>query len=315
MDGRDGEDAEPFVAGVKKDDKDGRWYWYDNQANDWMKSATGERFLVDGKDGKTPHLKIEKGYWYVSWDGDDVADDKRNWEKTEWKAQGDNAKEIFSKAEVFDDRVELTLASDSTVLTIPLYQPATVELSVNGKELTDSLLIAPGETIPVSYLLKGTVAAQAIVVAGTDGRMKTAIQKVSDTTGVVKVTCPETFPEGGYVYITMNDGNGRSTYKIIHFLQRTIKVIGNPEYNPDPSGGSASISFETNTELQATCVPEGTDSWITVTIKPAGNITSLTYDVKENTGVAREGYIVVTPKDNPSYEVVKIHVTQKQKEG
>ena len=160
------------------------------------------------------------------------------------------------------------------------------------------------------------MAAQAIVVAGTDGRMKTAIQKVSDTTGVVKVTCPETFPEGGYVYITMNDGNGRSIYKVIHFFQRTIKVIGNTEYKPGPSGGSASISFETNTELQATCVPEGTDSWITVTIKPAGNITSLTYEVKANEDTkVREGDIIVTPKDNPGYEVVKIHVAQKQKEG
>lgn len=317
VDGRDGEDAEPFVAGVKKDEKDGRWYWYDNQANDWMKSPSGERFLVDGKDGKTPHLKIEKGYWYVSWDGDDVADDKRNWEKTEWKAQGDNAKEIFSKAEVFDDRVELTLASDSTVLTIPLYQPATVELSVNGKELTDSLLIAPGETIPVSYLLKGTVAAQAIVVAGTDGRMKTAIQKVSDTTGVVKVTCPETFPEGGYVYITMNDGNGRSIYKVIHFFQRTIKVIsGETNKEVNAGGESVNFTFETDTELQATCVPESVNSWITVTIKPAGNITSLTYEVKANDKAeVREGDIIVTPKDNPGYEVVKIHVTQKQKEG
>ena len=312
MDGRDGEDAEPFVAGVKKDDKDGRWYWYDNQANDWMKSPSGERFLVDGKDGKTPHLKIEKGYWYVSWDGDDVADEQRNWEKTEWKAQGDNAKEIFSKAEVFDDRVELTLASDSTVLTIPLYQPATVELSVNGKELTDSLLIAPGETIPVSYLLKGTVAAQAIVVAGTDGRMKTAIQKVSDTTGVVKVTCPETFPEGGYVYITMNDGNGRSIYKVVHFFQRTIKVIsGKTEYNANKAGESVNFTFETNAELEATCIPEGEQAWITATMKSAGNVTSLTYVVQENkSGSAREGYVVVTPKDNPSYEVVRIKVTQ-----
>ena len=317
VDGRDGEDAEPFVAGVKKDDKDGRWYWYDNQANDWMKSPSGERFLVDGKDGKTPYLKIEKGYWYVSWDGDDVADDQRNWEKTEWKAQGDNAKEIFSKAEVFDDRVELTLASDSTVLTLPLYQPAEIELSVNGGELTDPLQIAPGETIPVSYLLKGTVVSQAIVVAGTDGRMKTAIQKDSDTTGVVKVTCPDTFPEGGYIYITMNDGNGRSTYKVIHFSQRTIKVISGETENTGISADAKSFTFtfETNAELQATCVPEGTDSWITVTMKPAGNITSLTYEVKANTGAAREGYIIVTPKDNPGYEVVKIHVAQKQKEG
>ena len=53
----------------------------------------------------------------------------------------------------------------------------------------------------------------------------------------------------------------------------------------------------------------------TIVYDANGNITSLTYEVKPNDGSAREGDIIVTPKDNPGYEVVKIHVTQKQKEG
>ena len=128
----------------------------------------------------------------------------------------------------------------------------------------------------------------------------------------VKVTCPETFPEGGYVYITMNDGNGRSIYKVVHFFQRTIKVIsGKTEYNANKAGESVNFTFETNAELEATCIPEGEQAWITATMKSAGNVTSLTYVVQENkSGSAREGYVVVTPKDNPSYEVVRIKVTQ-----
>ena len=313
VDGKDGEDAQPFIVGVKQDEKNHRWYWYNVKDNTWMRSPTGDRFLVDGQDGKTPHLKIENGYWSVSWDDDSVPDAQRTWEKTEWKAQGDNAKEIFSKAVINDDKVELTLASDSTtVITLLRYMPVEVKLSVNGEELTDSLMIAPGETVPVSYLLSGTGVAKALVVAGTDGRLKTAIQKVSDTTGVVKVTCPETFPEGGYIYITLNDGNGRSTVRIIHFFQRTIKIVyGETEHTAKAAAESVQVTFETNSELEAKCVfPDGVEPWITASIESANNLASLTYEIKANTSKeSRTAFVVVTPKDNPEFET-RITVTQ-----
>ena len=316
VDGKDGEDAQPFIVGVKQDEKNHRWYWYNVKDNTWMRSPTGDRFLVDGQDGKTPHLKIENGYWSVSWDDDSVPDAQRTWEKTEWKAQGDNAKEIFSKAVINDDKVELTLASDSTtVITLLRYMPVEVKLSVNGEELTDSLMIAPGETVPVSYLLSGTGVAKALVVAGTDGRLKTAIQKVSDTTGVVKVTCPETFPEDGYIYITLNDGNGRSTVRIIHFFPRTFKILYDGTKNPvDKDGVSdVKVTLESNFELEAKCVyPDGGESWITASMETTDNITSLTYSVKANTTSGdRKAFIVITPKDNPEFEIAKIEVNQK----
>ena len=316
VDGKDGEDAQPFIVGVKQDEKNHRWYWYNVKDNTWMRSPTGDRFLVDGQDGKTPHLKIENGYWSVSWDDDSVPDAQRTWEKTEWKAQGDNAKEIFSKAVINDDKVELTLASDSTtVITLLRYMPVEVKLSVNGEELTDSLMIAPGETVPVSYLLSGTGVAKALVVAGTDGRLKTAIQKVSDTTGVVKVTCPETFPEDGYIYITLNDGNGRSTVRIIHFFPRTFKILYDGTKNPVDKDGVADVkvTLESNFELEAKCVyPDGGESWITASMETTDNITSLTYSVKANTTSGdRKAFIVITPKDNPEFEIAKIEVNQK----
>ena len=311
VDGEDGEDAEPFIVGVKKDDNDGRWYWYDVQGNTWMKSPEGERFLVDGKDGKTPELKVENGFWCVSWDGG------KTWSTTEWKAKGEDAKEIFSDAKVLDDRIELTLASDNTVLTLLRYLPVEVALAFNGEELTDSLMIAPGETISVDYTLSGTDVEQALVVAGTDGRFKTAIQKLTDTTGVVKVTCPEVFPEGGYVYITVNDGNGRSTVRVIHFVQRTFTILYNRTKDIFEAGeqNDIKVTIEANFELEGKCVyPEGGEPWITAVMETSDNITSLTYSVKANPDAKeRVGYIVITPKDNPDYEVAKITVTQKGK--
>ena len=98
-DGIDGEDAEPFIVGVKQDEEDGRWYWYDTRNEDWMYSPDGERFLVDGKDGRTPKLKIEEGYWCISWDNGET------WTTTDWKAKGEDAREVFSNVEIFDDRL------------------------------------------------------------------------------------------------------------------------------------------------------------------------------------------------------------------
>lgn len=216
IDGKDGKDADPFVLSAMQDE-DGRWYWYDVQADDWMYALDGSRFLVDGKDGengedgKTPKLDIEDGYWIISWDNGET------WEETGWKARGDNAQEIFTGAEIFDDHIDLTLAADSTVISLARFMPLEVELTVDGAPVEGSLAIAPGDTVSIAYAITGTTAANAMLVAGTDGRFKTAIHRTSATEGVVDVICPEVFPEGGYIYITVNDGGGRSTVLVVNF--------------------------------------------------------------------------------------------------
>lgn len=221
VDGKNGKDAAPFVLGAMRDEEDGRWYWYDVQAEDWMYGLDGSRFLVDGKDGedgKTPTLAIEDGYWIISWDGGET------WETTEWKAKGDNAKEIFSKVDVLDDRIELTLAADSTVITLPRFVEVGLTLTMDGAAIEGPVSIAPGDTLSIAYAVTGTIAEKALVVAGTDGRFKTALRRTSATEGFVDVICPEVFPEDGYIYITVNDGNGRSSTYVIEFVKRESSV-------------------------------------------------------------------------------------------
>ena len=219
IDGKDGKDADPFVLSAMQDE-DGRWYWYDVQADDWMYALDGSRFLVDGKDGengedgKTPKLDIKDGYWIISWDGGET------WEDTEWKARGDNAQEIFTGAEIFDDHIDLTLAADSTVISLARFMPLDVTLKVDSTVVEAPVAIAPGDTVSIAYSITGTTAAKALLVAGTDGRFKTAIRRTSATEGFVDVICPAVFPEGGYIYITVNDGNGRSTVRVVNFAKR-----------------------------------------------------------------------------------------------
>ena len=101
---------------------------------------------------------------------------------------------------------------------------------------------------------------------------------------------------------------------MVHFIQRAVKVIyGDTDHaaKADAETG-VSVTFETNSELEATCIfPEGVEPWITATMEAVDNLASLKYDIKANTSKeARTGVIVISPKDNPGFEVARITVTQ-----
>ena len=70
-DGAPGQDGQTPVIGVHQD-IDGVYYWTLN--GEWLLDASGNKIPTTGKDGApgqdgiTPQLKIEDGYWYVSYD-------------------------------------------------------------------------------------------------------------------------------------------------------------------------------------------------------------------------------------------------------
>ncbi len=67
-DGEDGQDGYTPEIGVRQD-TDGRYYW--TLDGEWLLDDNGNKIHVnreDGQDGITPILKIEDGYWYVSYD-------------------------------------------------------------------------------------------------------------------------------------------------------------------------------------------------------------------------------------------------------
>ena len=310
--GVDGKDAIPYVVSAKKDDEDGRWYWWHadedadgNPTGEWLLDENGNKIPLDGK---TPALSVnEEGYWCVSWDGGEP-------QPTDWKAKGQDAFEIFTKAEVFEDRVELTLASDGSVIVLPRFLPVDVALTLNDQELPEQVLIAPGETLAIRYVLSGTGAEAAILVAGTDGRFKTALRPESATEGTVEVTCPDVFPEGGYVSVIVNDGNGRSDVRVIRFAARTLRLLYGEAAYAAPAVGETGVmlTFESNFDLDAAGVfPEGVEPWLTVKMETVEGIPVLTYDVAANAAPeARTGVIVVSPKDHPGFEVFRVTVTQ-----
>ena len=140
-DGSDGASGSTPVVGVKQD-TDGVYYWTLN--GEWLLNDSGEKVKAistdgkdgedgqdgtngkDGKDGITPQLKIENGYWYVSYNNGE------SWESL-GKATGDNGQDgangadgaagsdgdsFFQSVTQDENNVIFTLA-DGTVITVP----------------------------------------------------------------------------------------------------------------------------------------------------------------------------------------------------
>lgn len=114
-DGTNGIDGATPKIGVKKAN-DNIYYWTLN--GEWLFDDDGNKIKAEGatnKDGITPKLKIEKEYWYVSYDNGST------WTKL-GKATSDSSDkdEIITNVTYDDEYVYITLA-DGTKLVIPRY--------------------------------------------------------------------------------------------------------------------------------------------------------------------------------------------------
>ena len=166
--GKDGQDGVTPIIGIAQD-TDGVYYWTLN--GEWLLDDNGNKLPVsgtngkdgqngsngqdgtdgkdgqdgtngkdgqdgvDGKDGVTPQLKIEDGYWYISYDngatwtqlgkatgedGEDGkdGDDGQDGSKGDKGDKGDTGDSIFQSVTEDDDYVYFTL-SDGTIIKIP----------------------------------------------------------------------------------------------------------------------------------------------------------------------------------------------------
>ncbi len=138
--GKDGKDADNISGAIPEigiaKDTDDIYYWTIN--GEWLLDKDGNKVSaqgstgadgkdgvdgadgkdgVDGKDGITPRLKIEDGYWYVSYDGGDT------WEEigratAEVDGDSGNGGCLFESVTYDNDYVYFTL-SDGTTLALP----------------------------------------------------------------------------------------------------------------------------------------------------------------------------------------------------
>ena len=324
IDGKDGQDAiGPAIAVAK--DEEGHWCW--TLDGEFLTTEDGKHCRVDGNDGVTPQLKIdEEGYWCLSMDNGET------WEqKKDWPARGKDADEIFNlNPTIGDDYIELVLSATGEHIVLPFYRPLDLELSLDGQDLNGEVLIYPGETLSISYSLTGAGAENALLVAGTDGRFKTAIKPDAENpkAGIVEVTGtaanpdePRKIADGSYIYITVNDGNGRNKVKVIRFTSRVFDLTY-PAELPESyaaEGETVQVMYKCNYEVAPRIeFAEGVEPWLTLKTEVSQEdessdfyYTAITYVIQPNDSQSpRSATIKVSPIDHPDYEMDLIQVNQ-----
>lgn len=142
-DGADGKDGSTPQISVKQD-SDGIYYWTLN--GEWLLDADGNKIQAEGKDGAdgsngtngtdgiTPQLKIEEGYWYISYDngsswtqlGKAVGEDGADGSDGIDGSDGQDGDSIFSKVTQDDEFVYFYL-SDGTMITLPKHDKENIQ--------------------------------------------------------------------------------------------------------------------------------------------------------------------------------------------
>ena len=118
--GSRGKTGKTPVVGVKKH-TDGVYYWTID--GEWLKDEDGNMISVTKSDGITPQLKIETGYWYVSYDGGAtwtmlgpaVGDDGNKGDKGDQGDKGEQGDAMFQSVTEDADYVYFKLADGTTI--------------------------------------------------------------------------------------------------------------------------------------------------------------------------------------------------------
>lgn len=119
-----GKDGKTPEIGVKKD-ADDIWYWTVN--NEWLLDSNGQKVKASGtsgKDGITPRLKIEDGYWFVTMDGG------ASWTNL-GQATGEDGDSFFKSVSQDDTHVYFTLANGS-VLAVQKAQESSIKMALGS---------------------------------------------------------------------------------------------------------------------------------------------------------------------------------------
>ena len=143
--GKDGTDGRVLPLGVLQDEN-GVYCW--TVDGEFLLDEAGNKVqagATQGVDGVVPQLKTEEGSWWISLDGGASFEPLATCEEMDGYT-------VFKSVDAVSDpeKVLLTL-SDGTVMELPRYVP--VYLSFGEPQLRR--MIAPGERLPVEYLLKG----------------------------------------------------------------------------------------------------------------------------------------------------------------
>lgn len=336
--GEDGNDGLTPIIGVKQD-TDGVYYWTLN--GDWLTDDSGNKIQAegrdgadgkpgedgndgqdgkpgedgqdgqdgkpgeDGKDGITPQLKIEDGYWYVSYN------DGASWTQL-GKATGDKGEPgepgqtggIFKDVEETDDSVIFTLNDDSTI-TIPKATASETLDIVFGN--TDSINVLPGKTYEIEYTITGADENTLIEVVAQD-LYKASVSPTDYRSGKIIVTTPSADLGASRVLVFVSKGTN-TIMRILNFVESVILVSTNT-VEIAAEGETVQVEVETNVTYSVE-IPETDQAWLSIAeTRAATHKETLTFTAQANPNTIYR-YSTVNLKDDSGLIAQSILFAQK----
>lgn len=243
-DGQNGKDGITPVIGVAQ--FEGVYYWTVNGA--WLTDATGAKVRAEGRegqagrpgvDGKTPRLKIEGGFWYVS------IDDGATWTQL-GQATGDKGEPgedapnpVFTDVEDGETEVVFTL-TDGTTITIPkavVLPPLDIAFSGTDFEML------PGKTYRIDYTLSGADERTSIDVIAQNG-YRAEVDRTDYRSGRIVITAPDPGCDG-QIIVLLSDGDQRTVLRFISIAESVI-ILTTDAFTIEQEGGTQTVEVETN---------------------------------------------------------------------
>lgn len=295
-DGQDGEDGKPGQDG--NDGQDGK---PGEDGEDGQDGKPGE----DGKDGITPQLKIEDGYWYISYN------DGASWTQL-GKATGDKGEQgepgqaggIFKDVEETDDSVIFTLNDDSTI-TIPKATPSE-KLDITFSN-TESINVLPGKTYEIEYTIIGADETTQIEVVAQD-LYKASVSPTDYRSGKIIVTTPSADLEARRVLVFVSKGTN-TIMRIINFVESVI-IVSTDTVEIAAEGETVQVEVETNVTYTVE-IPEADRVWLSVAeTRAATHMETLTFTAQANPNTTYR-YSTVSLKDDSGLVAQSILFAQK----
>ena len=290
--GKDGKDGRTLIPVGVRSDEDSLYYW--TVDGEWYLDAEGNKMRagatdgVDGEDGIVPQIKVEDGFWWISYD-------EENFDKLVSCEDMDGVG-VFSGVDTSDSTKMVLKLLDGTSIDIP--RLASLKVSFAGPVM-DTVLIAAGELLPIPYevSVEGADAGSLIVTAGTDGVYSSRLVAGSEPgKGIALVQAPAVFSEGYILLSAVCDGY--SAIKMISFKERQISPAADTVTVRMGSGSdTVKVAFSANFEFNVSWSEE----WLKMAQDTVSRDTLIFMSTPNTSDTVRTCTVKVSPKDNPNF--------------
>ena len=258
--GDKGEDGITPVIGIRQD-TDGIYYWTLNGT--WLLDNNNQKVKAEGTDGEsgeageegkpgqngiTPLLKIEGGYWYVSYDNEN------SWKQL-GKATGESEGNFFQEITEDDDYVYITLTGNQTTISIPKYKPLSIQF-----DISKDICASPHTTYIIGYKLIGSDKNTIIKAIAQDG-YRALINTIDYSQGKIEITTPNDIVDSEVLVLISND-KGNTVIRSINFINGIISIT-TKNYSVGYEGGIVDVELTTNIEYIIN-IPDEAKSWLSL---------------------------------------------------